>query len=150
MRRRNAIVSLLGAPLAKPQSVATTHPEAIAAPKLVFFSAAEMETLRKLAGEIVPAMDGRPGALEAGAPEFLDFLLSKSTAKDQRLYRSGLASNPTVDLLNKPWSYSEPSDVPSRFMRRLKEDLLRATLNSRESAAQRRGSGTNYYWKPFD
>jgi len=39
-------------------------------------------------------MRGNPGAIECGAPEFLDFLIGASPADRQRLYRNGL------DMLN--------------------------------------------------
>jgi gluconate 2-dehydrogenase gamma chain len=42
------------------------------------FDAHEYETLRKLAALIVPADEHSPGALEAGAPEFIDLLASTS------------------------------------------------------------------------
>ena len=109
-----------------------------------------MERLRKLAAAIVPTFDGRPGAVEAGAPEFLDFLLSRSLARDQRLYREGLNRDPDLSLLEQPWTYTEPSDPRAAFLRQLKQDLVRATMNSREWSAGRRGAGVGYYWKPLD
>jgi len=42
----------------------------------------------------MPPMRGNPGAIECGAPEFLDFLIGASPADRQRLYRNGL------DMLN--------------------------------------------------
>ncbi len=38
----------------------------------------------------MPPMKNNPGALEAQAPEFLDFLLSASPEDRQKLYLSGL------------------------------------------------------------
>jgi gluconate 2-dehydrogenase gamma chain len=42
------------------------------------FTAAEYKTLQRLADLIIPADDHSPGALTAGAPEFIDFLASQS------------------------------------------------------------------------
>jgi hypothetical protein len=149
MKRRDALAALAATPAAA-QDLAVTHPEAIAQPALHFFTPAEMSLLRQLAAKVVPSLDGRPGAVEAGAPEFLDFLLSRSAQADQHLYRQGLAAKPSLALLEQPWTYAEPSQPSARFLRRLKEDLLRATFNSREWAGTRRGAGTGYYWKAFD
>lgn len=149
MKRRDAIATLAAVPAAG-QDLVATHPEAVAQPALHFFNAAEMAALKQLAAQVVPALDGRPGAVEAGAPEFLDFLLSRSPAADQQLYRQGLAAKPALDLLSQPWTYAEPKQLAPRFLRRLKEDLLRATFNSREWTATRRGAGVGYYWKAFD
>ena len=42
-------------------------------------------------GELLhAALDGNPGALDAGAPEFLDFLIGASLPDRQKLYRDGL------------------------------------------------------------
>ena len=61
-----------------------------------FFSAAQFAALRSSAKRSIfaPPMKEAPGAIEAGAPEFLDFLLSESPADRQQLYKNGL------DLLN--------------------------------------------------
>jgi len=69
-------------------------PDAAAEPVLHFFTAQQFAALRKLSDFLMPPVNGAPGALEAKAPEFLDFLLSQSPADRQQLYRSGL------DVLN--------------------------------------------------
>src|SRR4051794_14325030 len=55
-----------------------------------FFSPAQLGALRRLSDLIVPAMGDTPGALDARAPEFLDFLLGESPADRKQLYRAGL------------------------------------------------------------
>lgn len=152
MKRRRALQALITAPVVQAQELSIVSPEAVAESPLRFFSAMEMPKLKKLAAEILPSAGGRPGAVECGVPEFLDFLLSRSNVADQQLYRQGLAAVTSLEPLNSPWTYKEPSDLPSRFLRRLKEDVLKATFNSRQwiSSAGRRGGGTNYYWKPFN
>ena len=131
----------------------------------------EYATLRRLCGLMVPAVGGRPGAIEAGVPEFLDFLISQSPSTRQNLYRSGL------DLMDKEArkqsakAFADQSDseaavqlqplrqsssageTASLFLQAAKEDILRATFNSREWAAastQRRGSATGTYWRTID
>ena len=100
MKRRQAIQALLGAPAiaaiplpAQAQDVpklATANAEAVGDAVAHFFSAPQMAALRKLSDLVMPAGTNRPGALDAKAAEFLDFLLSQSPANRQTLYRSGL------------------------------------------------------------
>jgi len=157
-------------------TLAETSPEAVAEGVRRFFTADQLQALRKLADLIVPKFEDRPGALDAGVPEFLDFLLKSSGAERQTLYRSGLdrlnsesqrlykkpfaqvsaaEAKPILDPLTKPWTYRPPTDPFARFLRDVKDDLLQATNNSRELAAalsrrSRGASGTNAYWLPLD
>ena len=61
---------------------------------LGFFSAPQFAALKRVSSLLMPKTDKAPGALEADAPGFLDFLIGKSPADRQELYRTGL------DLLN--------------------------------------------------
>ncbi len=156
VKRRRAIQALAAAPAAA-QEVVSTGAEAVASPALSFFNASEMEALYDLCKLILPALGGRPGAIEAGVPQFLDFLLSKSSKADQRLYRAGMAAwantsrrTQLLKQFEQAWTYDTPADSALIFPRRLKDDVLRATFNSREWLSGRRGGGTGYYWKPFD
>lgn len=140
-----------------------------------FFSAVQLATLRKLSDMLMPAMNGMPGALEAGAPEFLDFLIGASAADRKQLYKNGLDTLQTqaqkkfgkafADLnetqagellapLKQPWTYEPPTDPFARFLREAKADVRNATINSREystaGAAGRRGGGMGQYWYPID
>ena len=123
---------------------------------------------------MVPASGGRPGAVAAGAPEFLDFLIGKSPAPRQRIYRTGLdklesdakhrfgksfpdltatEADSLLAALHQPWMHAGPVDELARFLEAAKEDILRATMNSREflaSGGQRRASGLGTYWHAFD
>jgi hypothetical protein len=196
MKRRQAIQALIGAPAAAaiPLQVAVSAPaqaqnrtEEI--PKLAtvsnevegeamprYFSASERAALGKLADAIVPAGTGRVGAREAGAVEFLDFLIAQSPAERQARYRGGLErlqkdaharygaafealNGSQVDGLLAPlhaaWTYAAPADEFARFLREVKEDVIEATINSREyaaaqAAAGRRGTGTGTYWYPVE
>ena len=120
-------------------------------PILKFFSKNEYVTLEKLAAAILPAADGKPGAIEGGVPAFLDFLLSQSPAAKQKVYREGLArlaAGATLHALTEPWTYQPPADPFRRFLREAKADILQATFNSREwieaRSGGRGGSGTYY------
>ena len=107
---------------------------------------------------------------------FLDFLMSKSPADRQTMYRNGLdqlnresrtrfakpfaavdATQAAVNLkpLTEAWIYNGPSDPFARFLVTAKEDFLRATLNSRPfvtamSKTVRGYGGTSYYWYPVE
>ena len=55
-----------------------------------FFSADQFSALRRLAEVLMPAAGDTPGAKEAGAAEFFDFLIGASPEDRQSLYRNGL------------------------------------------------------------
>lgn len=137
-----------------------------------YFSPPQMAALQKLGDLMMPESEHRVGAKQAEAPEFLDFLISQSPADRQKLYRDGLdrlqasakqkyghafeeLTPPQADAilapLREPWTYNAPADPFARFLRAAREDLLAATVNSREfaaaqEAAGRRGTGMNTYW----
>src|SRR5438876_12037288 len=56
---------------------------------LHFFNLAQLSALRKLGDVILPSINGAPGASEARAAEFLDFLVGQSLPEKQTLYRNG-------------------------------------------------------------
>ena len=146
-------------------------------PAAHFFRAEEMAAFRRLAEVVVPRTR-TPGAIDAGAPEFLDFYIARSGADRQNLYREGLArltaeaqrrfQKPFVELaaadidrllapLREPWTPEAPADPLARFLRAAKEDLFRATVNSHAWAlateGRRRGalSGAGAtYWYPVE
>lgn len=141
-----------------------------------FFDAAGLAALGRLAEILVPAAPNAPGAREAEAIEFLDFLILESPLPRQSLYRDGVAQldREAHSKYNKPfaaltaaeadriltplrevWTYEEPSDPFARFLRAAKEDLLQATINSRQwataaSARRRSAAGLNTYWFPIE
>jgi hypothetical protein len=141
-----------------------------------FFSAQQLAALRKLCNLILPPINGMPGALETGAPEFLDFHVSKSGAERQQLYKGGLDSlnaqatkrfgkafaevtetqaSELLAPLRQAWTYVPPTDPFARFLREAKQDIRNATINSREytmaaSSGGRRGGGLGQYWYPID
>lgn len=141
-----------------------------------FFSAPQLAALRKLSNIILPPLNSMPGALDAGAPEFLDFLIGKSPADRQQLYKGGLDAlnaqatkrfgKAFADVtevqaaellapLKQPWTYEPPTEPFARFLREAKQDIRNATINSREyatasSSGGRRGGGVGQYWYPID
>lgn len=153
--RRQAIYALLGlTSFDAVGQITLSAPDQAAASQLEFFTKPELAALRELAGLLVPAYGERPGAIEAEAPEFLDFLLKQSPADAQQIYRQGLAQFArTKDLkpLEQPWTYEEPKDPYARFLRAAKIALYQATVNSRAfiTAANSRG-GSGLYWLPIE
>jgi hypothetical protein len=161
-----------------PKALAATPRDTIADPVPHFFTPAQFATLRKLSDTLLPAIAGNPGALDAGAPEFLDFLIGESPAARQQLYRSGLdllnaratkqfnkpfasldakeADSLIRPLLVKvPWAYDPPKDPGSHFITAAHEDIRTATRNSRAwadaaRAAGRRVAGPQLFWNPID
>ena len=142
-----------------------------------FFTAAQFAALRKLADMMMPPMKGAPGALTAGAPEFLDFLIGHSPKERQHIYQNGLDAlnsqsqkefhQPFANVdaaqaatllapLRAPWTYDPPADPLARLLREAKLDIRTATTNSREyTAALSSGGGRRFgagglYWYPLD
>ncbi len=132
-----------------------------------FFTAEQFATLQKLGTIMMPSIKGNPGAVEAHAPEFLDFLLSVSPADRQKLYRSGLdhlnaqakqkfhkdfsqLDASQVDALLRPlmvvryWPQDLPTDPEKNFVAQVHEDLRTATANSREWAEASANSGRRF------
>ena len=120
-----------------------------------FFTPEEMTAFRRLADTLLPRT-GTPGALDAGAPEFLDFYLSQDGPGRQKLYRDGVRrwmSGASLDPLQQPWTPQPPADLWAAFLRTAKDDLWRATLSSRAWAGategRRRVTGATY-WYPVE
>lgn len=192
MKRRRLLQSLAALP-AVPAAAQTTYaqpaaaspefpklsetaPDAVGDSKPRLFHADQMAALSKLADLILPATSGRPGAVEAGVPAFLDFLLSESNSERQKRYRDGLdklnseaksryskpfsaltadEAKPILAPLSGKWTYHPPTDNFARFLREAKDDLLQATVNSRQFATamsrrSRSAAGLGDYWLPLD
>ncbi len=139
-----------------------------------FFSPTEFSSFRRLSDVLYPAMKGVPGALQTGAPEFLDFLLFESPAARQTLYREGVdelerrskkafnVSFASVDHagaekilapLREPWT-ADP-DSFTAFLRTAKQDVMQATQSSHDwirimSKRVRSAGGIGMYWFPIE
>ncbi len=79
----------------KAPPITSVVPDSVAETETHFFSDQQLATLRKLSEILMPALNGYPGATQAGTPEFIDFLIGASPAARQKMYQSGL------DRLNK-------------------------------------------------
>jgi hypothetical protein len=129
-----------------------------------FFTPEQFATLEKLGSVLVPPLGGNPGALDAKAPQFLDFLLSVSPAERQTLYQNGLDSltaqarkqfdkpfaqleTTQADAILRPlmairlWEEDFPSDPLQSFIAHVHQDLRTATTNSREAAEAAAAAG---------
>ena len=136
-----------------------------------------MATLRHLGDILQPAYKGHPSSSEAGAPEFLDFLIGVSPEEQQKMYSSGLDrldsdsnqkfSKPFAELnesqadqlirpVLKPWMNEHPPTDPyEKFMSLVQNDVRAATVNSQpwSEAAVKAGRETpnvDLYWYPID
>ncbi|MES1262346.1 MAG: gluconate 2-dehydrogenase subunit 3 family protein [Acidobacteriota bacterium] len=182
MRRRRfaqTMLALPAAPALLAQEVPRIEfgvPDAGADPVPHFFSPPQLAALRRLSDLILPALGETPGALDARAPEFLDFLIGESPADRQRLYRAGLdalnaaarkkhgkaftdldatQTDAVLAPLHDRWTYDAPPDSLAAFLRAAKADIMTATVNSREwiavvSRRSRGAAGTGIYWHPIE
>ena len=161
---------------------ATPLPETVVADEiglteLRFFSPAQMSTLRHLAAILLPPLGGKPGALEAAAPEFLDFLIGVSSANRKQVYQSGLdwleseaqarhkqafstLTEPDAGSLIQPWLRTwmtdhPPSEPHADFINIVHADIRTATINSRLwNDAPTRGAQdktpVELFWQPIE
>lgn len=153
--------------LSGPALLQVTQPDLTAEPAPHFFTADQFSVLKKLGDLFMPALKGNPGAADAKAPEFLDFLIGVSLPDKQKSYRSGLdrlnaqaklkfrKAFADLDaaqadavlrplLVVRPWSEDLPSDPLKKFVAQVHEDLRTATTNSREWAEASAKSGRRF------
>lgn len=151
--------------------------DAVAETDAHFFNEHQMATLRRLSEVLMPPLKGYPGALEAGAPEFLDFLIEVSPMDRQQMYQSGLdrldaeakqkfgvpfakVSAAQADQLIRPWLKTWMNDHPptephARFINLAHHDIRTATTNSQEWSQAVKAEGQKdpdlgLYWYPID
>jgi len=164
-------------PAVESPKLETAVPDEVGETTARYFSAQQFATLKKLSDILMPSISGVPGALQSGAVEFLDFLISESPKDRQTLYKNGLDqlaaqskkrfSKSFADLddsqasellapLRQPWTYEGPADPTAKFLWAAKQDVRTATLNSREYASAARSSGRRsvagigLYWHSLD
>jgi len=152
-------------------------PDTFAVTQTSFFSAEQLSTLRRLSELMMPARDPYPGAADAGAPEFLDFLLGASPPDRQQMYQKGLdslsddakkefgapfsqiggeAADKLVRRRLTAWVDGFPPTDPSQcFMAVAQQDIRMATINSEAwnaatISAGERPRGGDFYWSPVD
>jgi hypothetical protein len=161
----------------KPLELTTLVADAVAQADAHFFNQQQTTTLRRLCEVLMPPLKGFPGALDAGVPEFLDFLIGASPRQQQQMYLSGLdrldaearskftvtfakVTNAQADALIRPWLRAWLSDHPptephARFINLAHRDIRMATANSQAwseamRAADGEASGLDLYWYPVD
>jgi hypothetical protein len=161
----------------KAPPVTAVVPDAFAETEAGFLNPQQLAALRKLCDILMPPLRGYPGALQAGAPEFLDFLIGVSPVERQQMYQSGLDRlnadakkkfgipfsevNPDqADQLIRPclaaWMNDHPPTEPfSRFINLAHHDIRTATLNSQAWSIAATSSGerapeVGLYWSPID
>jgi hypothetical protein len=162
---------------APPLHLTPLIPDAVAGSTTRFFTERQMATLRQLCEILMPPLKGYPGAIDAGTPEFLDFLISVSPADRRRVYASGLdwldaeadsrfgipfdaVTSVQADALIRPWLRSWMTDHPptephAHFINVVHSDIRTATINSEkwnqaELATGEEPSGLGLYWYPVD
>jgi hypothetical protein len=151
--------------------------EDIAASELRFFTPVQMQTLSRLADVLVPPVSGRPGALQAQVPAFLDYLISVSPDTRKQFYAGGLdwleseaqekchssvakLEDAQACALIAPWLRTWMSDHPpvelhADFINIAHDEIRTATVNSREwfeattSATEPDPYNSSLYWYPI-
>lgn len=153
-----------------------TVADTVAEGDLQFFSSAQMRTLTHLCDVLLPPIDGKPGALTAETPMFLDFFVAGSPAERKQLYSGGLdwldgeaqrrahrafaeLSAAEADPLLRPWLRTWMSDHPptephADFINVAHNDIRTATIASRawsDAAAEGAQERTpvDLYWSPI-
>jgi hypothetical protein len=149
----------------------------VAISELRFFKPEQMATLTRLSDLLMPPMGGKPGAVEAQTPMFLDFLIGSSPDARKRLYSEGLdwldaesrkkfnagfatLTAAQADELLKPWLRTWMSDHPPEeahagFISIAHDDIRTATVNSKawsvvpEVGAEPR-TEVELYWSPIE
>ena len=161
----------------KPLPMTPLVPDAVATTNSHFFSQTQTATLRHLCELLQPAYKSYPGAIEAGAPEFLDFLIGVSPADRQQMYQSGLDQleseahqqfhksfavlDPTeadriIRSHLRAWLSDHPPTEPfARFINIAHEEIRTATVNSEAWSEAARAAGErppniDLYWYPVD
>jgi hypothetical protein len=155
----------------------TAVADGIAEAKLTFFSTLQMNSLKRLCDLLMPPMGGKPGALDAGTPQFLDMLIGRSPEARRKIYAGGLdwleaeaqkkyklqfskLDDAQASAVLKPWLRTWMSDHPpveshADFVNVAHDDIREATFNSEawaevSATAPERGTPTGIFWSPID
>jgi hypothetical protein len=156
----------------------TTEPaDRIAIADLKFFTPAQMQNLQRLCCVLMPPLNGKPGAVEVGTPEFLDFLLADSPSDRQKLYAGGLdwldseaqkkyklgffaLTDDQVGALVQPWlrtwmSDNPPTEPHADFVNVALDENRTATFNTKAwdkapGTSAGEWSRSDLYWSPIE
>ena len=158
---------------AQPTEVSTTLHDVGGTTVRRYFDDEQFSALQRICDLIVPAQNGRPGALGVEVPEFLDFHVSVSFDDRQQTYRAGLdalnyqglllfgksfaelgddqAGQIIAEPMRVNWTPSPPRDILAAFLREVRQDALAATHNTREYSEAMASAGvrrrdTGLYW----
>jgi hypothetical protein len=151
--------------------------DAIAETSPQFFNATQTASLRHLSELFQPGYKGAPGAIEAGVPDFLDFLIGVSPDDRKHMYQSGLdqLESESQKQFHKPFATLEaaeadqilrpamrtwmsdhpPEDTFLRFVNVAHQEIRMATENSQawsdwNHAAGRSTPNVDLYWYPVE
>lgn len=152
--------------------------EDIAISEARFFSALQMQTLSRLADVLVPPFDGKPGALQSGVPEFLDFLIGNSPEVRKQVYAGGLdwleseaqkkhntafakLDEAQAGALITPWLRTwmndhPPTEAHADFINIAHDEIRTATVNSRawfdatKHSSESDPFNSSLYWYPIE
>lgn len=151
--------------------------EAVAEAEPRFFTATQMTTLTRLCDLLLPPIGGKPGAVAAETPEFLDLLIGNSPKDRQELYQTGLNwldqeaqrqfSQPfaklgkaQADRLLKPWLRTwmtdhPPTEAHADFINIAHSDIRTATVcskawNDAPTSGAQEATPSGLYWSPID
>jgi hypothetical protein len=149
----------------------------VAAANLSLFTSLQMRTLTRLSAVLLPPLNGKPGAVEAKTPVFLDFLISGSPAERQKVYTGGLDwleetarakyRSPFAELddtqageIIRPWLRTwmddhPPTEAHADFLNIAHNDIRTATVNSEAwnevpSVGAEPQTQEGIYWSPIE
>ena len=155
----------------------TVQDSQVAIAQLRFLTPEQFLTLQRLAAVFLPPLNGKPGAVEAQTPEFLDFLLSTAPPNRQTLYTSGLdwleaesqrkfkspftqLTDGQAETILQPWLRTWMNDHPptephADFVNIAHDEIRAATINSPAwNAAPFTGiqlhGEEGLYWSPIE
>ena len=156
---------------------ATELADHVAGAELTFFTPVQMRTLTRLSDVLMPQLNGKPGAVKAQTPMFLDFLVGSAPEPRQKIYSGGLDwleqsaqatyktgfahldDNEAGELI-KPWlrtwmSDHEPAEPHADFINIAHDDIRNATVNSKTwgevpSVGAEPSTEVDVYWLPIE
>lgn len=142
-----------------------------------FFTPLQLRTLTRLCDTLLPPLNGKPGAVEAQTPMFLDFLIGSSPEQRQKVYVDGLdwleataqakyktafaqLDDAQTSEVIKPWLRTWMSDHPptephADFINIAHDDIRMATVNSKvwndvPSVGAEPKTDEGIYWLPIE
>lgn len=151
--------------------------DTVAATELTFFTPQQMSTLTRLSDLLLPPISGKPGALQAQTPQFLDFLVGSSPEPRRTMYSAGLDwldteshkahQKPFASLddtqagamlkpLLRTWMNDHPPTGPHvAFINIAHNDIRNATVNSKvwsdaPKVGAEESTAIGLFWSPIE